>query len=124
MSFYLRGLNHTARGTFFGGKVTQLEQPTTPKLPALDAPGLRRCRAESCCGDGRQASAKLGETHNTKNLHELPTNAKSTQEVGCCTEYAAPFLAAQAGNSYKRSGVCAAALDSTRAQAAGVIRHF
>ena len=31
---------------------------------------------ESCCGDGRQASAKLGETHHTKNQHEPPTNAR------------------------------------------------
>ena len=45
------------------------------KLPALKAEDLPRRCAKYCCGDGRQASAELGETHHTKNQHELPTNA-------------------------------------------------
>jgi hypothetical protein len=36
------------------------------KLPALKTENLPRCRAKSCCGEGRQASAKLGETHEPK----------------------------------------------------------
>jgi len=36
------------------------------KLPALKTENLPRCRARSCCGEGRQASAKLGETHEPK----------------------------------------------------------
>jgi len=46
-----------------------------PKAASSECPGLGRCRAKTCCGDGRQASARLGETHATKNPHELPTNA-------------------------------------------------
>src|SRR6185437_2440655 len=46
-----------------------------PQTASFECPGLRRCRAKTCCGDGRQASATLGEKHATKNLHELPTNA-------------------------------------------------
>ena len=45
------------------------------KLPALKAEDLPRRCAKCRCGDGRQASAKLGETHATKNQHELPPNA-------------------------------------------------
>jgi len=46
-----------------------------PKTTSSGCPGLRRRCAKCCCGDERQASAKLGETHATKNPHELPTNA-------------------------------------------------
>jgi len=45
------------------------------KLPALKAEDLPRRCVRCRCGDKRQASAKLGETHATKNQHELPTNA-------------------------------------------------
>jgi hypothetical protein len=47
----------------------ELEQPSAPKLPALNADDLRRRCAKCCCCDGRQASAKLGETHHTKDQH-------------------------------------------------------
>jgi len=55
-----------------GKRKTMSNRPQTTSSESWDLP--RRC-AKCCCGDRRRASAKLGETHATKNQHELPTNA-------------------------------------------------
>src|SRR6185437_668258 len=72
----LDGCDAACSGDDVGARRTRsLSNRLPPKTASSESSGLLWRCAKSCCGDGRQASAKLGETHDTTNQHELPTNA-------------------------------------------------